>query len=603
MEDEIKLGSRNSREDAKRLQTIHDYAVDNGAVCGKKSVDAEDEELVTFGGEIKALGDGKVGGYLIRYSTKDDPDLTNDYFTKDTNLNIPENLPVLYNHGLDSKMKKRVIGKAVVSFDEVGAWAETQLAMRDEYEKEIYKLAEAGKLGYSSGALAHLVEREPVGKGVAFIKSWFVGEASLTPTPAEPRNSIIPLKSLITPEMAALPKDGDSNQNTKTISSSGENKMETQEIDVKALVAAELKAMRDAEAAEAAKQAEIKKVIDEAKSEGAKAAVEEMKSKGLLRASQYHTIDKKNDSDEGLGAFKSWLSTGQTNHELIVPDSSYLNIKTSGVFNVTEGAEGGYLVPDPLLNRIIAKRDLSSWVRQAPCQIFQTEADHLVVPIEDTRHADFTSTAESAAYSNDTTGNVAQVNLALTKYTKEIRVSEEFLSAKNSNWETWIAGVLARAEAGTENALATAVVLNDATAGSAFASATAITVAELARCVGELSNGYAVTGEAGFLMKNGSKWYCKGLTGSAFAFMATPQGGDFFGFPCYVSDDMQAMTAGLKSVVFGNWNYFGVIEKPGMLVQRNPYLYMGNGKVAIFANIYRGYDTLQTEAIRSYAQA
>jgi hypothetical protein len=63
-------------------------------------------------------------------------------------------MPVLYNHGLDKTIKKRVIGKASVSIDDVGAWAEAQLNLRDEYEKEIYKLVEAGKLGYSSGALA-----------------------------------------------------------------------------------------------------------------------------------------------------------------------------------------------------------------------------------------------------------------------------------------------------------------------------------------------------------------------------------------------------------------------------------------------------------------
>jgi len=74
--------------------------------------------------------------------------------------------------------------------------------MRDEYEKQIYKLAQAGKLGWSSGALGHLVEREPAGKAF-HIKTWFIGEASLTPTPAEPRNNAMPVKSLSTPEMAA----------------------------------------------------------------------------------------------------------------------------------------------------------------------------------------------------------------------------------------------------------------------------------------------------------------------------------------------------------------------------------------------------------------
>ena len=555
-----------------------------------------EETLITFGSEIKALGEGKVGGYLIRFSGAEDPDLTNDYFTKDTDLHFPSDLPVLYNHGMDKKMGKRVIGTAEVKVDEIGAWAETQLNLRDEYEREIYKLAEAGKLGYSSGALSHLVEREPAGKGVSFIKTWFVGEASLTPTPAEPRNSIVTLKSLFAPEQAALPIEGEGK--TVTIPT-GEKIME--ELDVKALVAAALKEREEADAVKAAQL----KAIEDAKAEGAKAAVEELEKSGQLKKSHYHTIEKSSDSDDGMGAFKSWMQTGEKNRELIEPDESYKSIKTSGVFNVTTGAEGGYLVPDPLLNRIIAKRDLASWVRQAPCSYFTTEADHLLIPVEDTRAADFTSTAESAAYSNDTTLNVAQKDVSLTKYTKLVKVSEEFLGARNANWESWIANVLARAEAGTENALATANILDvsGATAGTATATSNAITAAELATLIGSLTNGYNVSGEVGFLMKNSTKWYLKGITGSNFNFVVTPQSGDFFGYPAYVSDDMPAMTTGLYSTLFGNFTYFAVLEKPGMLVQRNPYLYMANGQVGIFANIFRGYDVLVSEAFYKMAQA
>jgi HK97 family phage major capsid protein len=573
------------------LPSVSCFSKGTGGIFVINEVIMEDT-LIAFGSELKALGEGKVGGYLVRFSTADDPDLTNDFFTKDTDLHFPPEMPVLYNHGLDKTLKKRVIGKATVTVDDAGAWAEAQLNLRDEYEKEIYKLVEAGKLGYSSGALSHLVEREPAGKA-AFIKSWFVGEVSLTPTPAEPRNSVVSLKSLI-PGEAALPID-----EKETSTHQGENKMD-ENIDVKALIAAEIKAMKDAEAAEAARKQEI----EDARAEGARQAVEELKSKKMLKASEYHTTDKTSDSDEGLGAFKAWMQTGKENSELIEPDSIFMSIKTSGVWNVTTGAEGGYLVPDPLLNRIIAKRDLASWVRQAPCSYFTTESDHLLVPVEDTRHADFVATSESAAYSNDTTGNAAQKDLALIKYTKEIKVSEEFLSARNSNWEGWMANVLARAEAGTENAIATANVLDGsgATAATAAGSSTTLTAAELARLVGSLTNGYNVNGEVGFLMKNATKWYLKGLTGNNFNFIATPASGDFFGYPAYVSDDMPAMTSGLYSTVFGNFNYFGVVEKPGMLVQRNPYLYMASGQVGIFANIFRAYDVLQSEAIYKMAQ-
>lgn len=162
----------------------------------KPMKDLQEEALAYFGDTVKALGNGKVGGYLVRHSGETDPDLTADFFDAKTDIQAPDVLPVLYQHGFDEHMGKRVLGKAKTGRDDVGLWIEAQLDMRDEYEKAIYALAEKGKLGWSSGALSHLVEREPAGKAM-HIKTWFIGEASLTPTPAEPRNSVVPLKSII----------------------------------------------------------------------------------------------------------------------------------------------------------------------------------------------------------------------------------------------------------------------------------------------------------------------------------------------------------------------------------------------------------------------
>jgi HK97 family phage major capsid protein len=141
-----------------------------------------------LGSEVKALEGGKIGGYLVRFSTAIDPDVTSDYFDAETELKSSADLPVLYQHGQDATMKRRVIGTGITKTDDVGLWIEAQLNLRDEYENAIYELAKTGKLGWSSGALAHLVEREPVGKAY-HIKSWWIGEASLTPNPAEPRNT------------------------------------------------------------------------------------------------------------------------------------------------------------------------------------------------------------------------------------------------------------------------------------------------------------------------------------------------------------------------------------------------------------------------------
>lgn len=156
------------------------------------------DEMIYFGDAVKSLGEGKVGGYLCRYSTPVDPDLEGDFFSKDTDLGVSDGnkLPVYYQHGMDGHFKNARIGSAIVKFDDIGLWLEAQLEMRDDYEKYLFELASQGKLGWSSGAAGHLVDREQIGKSY-HIKSWPIAEASLTPTPAEPRNSAVSLKSLL----------------------------------------------------------------------------------------------------------------------------------------------------------------------------------------------------------------------------------------------------------------------------------------------------------------------------------------------------------------------------------------------------------------------
>ena len=157
----------------------------------------KEESLIYYGGAVKTLGDNRLGGYLVRYGDPDTVDLEGDYFSADTDLGIETGakVPVYYQHGYDPVLKNRRLARAEATFKDDGVWLETQLQMRDEYEQHIMELAEAGKLGWSSGAAGHLVEVEAVGKSW-HIKSWPIAEASLTPTPAEPRNSAISLKSI-----------------------------------------------------------------------------------------------------------------------------------------------------------------------------------------------------------------------------------------------------------------------------------------------------------------------------------------------------------------------------------------------------------------------
>jgi len=162
-------------------------------------VNSESSDTLAYqGGAVKALGGGKVGGYLIMFSGADDPDLQGDYFTKATDLFIDsgDQRPILYRHGVHPVIKSRKLGKAKLTIDEVGVFVEGELELRDKYEKAIYGLAEKGKLGWSSGSMSHLVTKNPNGKSFE-ITSWPIGEASLTPAPVEGRTTAMPLKEIV----------------------------------------------------------------------------------------------------------------------------------------------------------------------------------------------------------------------------------------------------------------------------------------------------------------------------------------------------------------------------------------------------------------------
>ena len=557
----------------------------------------EDDGLIVFGDNIKATslnnGSVKLAGYLIRYGDPTTPDLSGDYFTKDTDFGGATESVTWFNHRMPVKLQKaniqveykKALQKAKLTYDDVGVFAEVVIEARNEYEKTIAELGKQGKLAWSSGTAPHLVERKAIKNGVFEITQWPLGtDASFTPRPAEPRNTnmIVSIKSL-SPDTALPDKD-----ESKSIQPNGDqNKMNDE---IKAAVDAAL-AEREAKIkAEADSQAAVKAAEEAAYRKGVEDAQK-------AKAPAFNTKTELGFSEEkdAVPAFKHWMQTGQVNGGLITPDASYTNIKAA--FNVTTGATGGYLVPDPLYAQIIAKRDIASFVRTAPTQKFTTPSDHLLVPTEATSHTDFVLTAESAAY-DENEGTVGQTDILLKKYTKLVKVTEEFASYNGTNFDAWLMDALGRAEASTENTVATAVLIAAAEAsGITTAGAAAITIPELASLVGSLGGGYNVTGQVGFLMKNASLWYLKGVFGTNYYNFD-----GLFGMPTHISDDMAAIAATNKAVLFGNWNYLGVVEKPGMIVQRNPYLYMANGQIGIFASIFRGYAVLQAEAFKTLLQ-
>jgi phage head maturation protease len=181
----------------------------------------DDSLLIYPGGEIKSVGtNGRIGGYAVRFGTANEPDKSSlkDYFTAATDFGrgLKTGTEILYHHdlakisGKANPLMGRVLGEGEFKVDDVGVWVEGQLALRDEYERKLHDEAIAkGKMGWSTGTASHRVRRERQPNGSHKVLSWPLGlDCSITPTPAEPRTSVVSLKSLIDPD-----DDGDNDLN------------------------------------------------------------------------------------------------------------------------------------------------------------------------------------------------------------------------------------------------------------------------------------------------------------------------------------------------------------------------------------------------------
>ncbi len=168
-----------------------------------------DETLVVMGDAVKAVGDagdGWIGGWLVRHTNENAPDLVKDFFDYATDYGPHETTLVYYDHSLDPTLGHKSIGLkregknlALLKHTEVGVWVQQQLDLSDEYEAAMYQLAQAGKLAWSSGTAKHLVRKHLVGAKAYHMDYWPLGiDASLTVRPAAGPGvtQVVPLKSL-----------------------------------------------------------------------------------------------------------------------------------------------------------------------------------------------------------------------------------------------------------------------------------------------------------------------------------------------------------------------------------------------------------------------
>lgn len=595
--DEAKTGNRNNSTDRATIRRVRALAreIEEHTMI-LEPTDADPVELFTDpgktfifdGGEVKALGEGRVGGYLVRFSTDDDPDLSGEYFAPDTDFGEAKTVSVYYHHGLDATLGKRKIGRAEIGADDVGVWIRAQLEMRDSYEQSIYALAEQGKLGWSSGTAAHVADREPTGKAVKII-AWPIVEASLTPTPCEPRNGAVPLKSLL-PEEQELPEAGEpaaiQPPETKTIESEPTPLKEEIEMEI------------------------TQEQLNEMVAQAVKAALPPIEPAPAPATKAAPAVHMTPTADNETAVFMRYMKTGD--------EGAMREINTeykANPWNEGTTADGGIIVPNEFYSRIVEKRNPRSIIRQAPgALILQSSSMKLQIAAQDARQAAFVATAEeSGTYDASNVTPLADKTVQLFKYSRLVTLSSELLADAKSNIEQHLANVLGAAQALTENNYVcvgagttepTGITVGGTAGISQSSSTSTYTAAEINTLYHKLPSEYQEG--AVWVTRNANLGLIRGLTGNPFSFISTPSGnlnGGLMGKDVLLTDSIVAAATAAKSLVIGNFEYYAFVENGGMMIQRNPYLLMNTDQVGFYAKIRIGGTVLQAEAFQYLGHA
>ena len=560
---------------------------------------------------VKMLGEDRVGGYLVVFGDAATKDLQGDYFTKDTDFSLDwyEKRPALYHHGLDGNLKRVPIGVIdSVKADDVGIWAEAQLEIRSKYAKAVKKLVEQGILNWSSGSMVHLVEKDSDG----FIKSWPIVEGSLTPAPAEPRMTDIEVIKSVYAEMgiefselsidetvnadvkAASAKtdadvvDIDSSNNVNVDNEESEMSEQTQETQVEPqespVTREELKAL----------ETSIANMIAGLKPEEKEAPPPVPVNAGQTVANKGVNIHPSpiggGDDSDGVKSFLHYVKTG-------IPNKGLQAVKA---LEAGTDSEGGYIVPSPQHDVIIERRDLLSIIRVAPGFMrMTTTAGTYDIPVEGDDSAAMDATAEEAAATqNDPVfGNAAGV---ITKYTREIRYSDELEMDNSANFMGFIGSRMSREMAKAENAALHTALFAGGTAALTLDSNSTIGAAEIPEITGLIPASW----ENGAIwnMRKSTAAIIRGLQGNDFLFAPTPNasggvnGSRYMldGYPVYYNDQADAMGADNQVITFYNPEAVAVIDRQGLSVLVDPYTLASTGQVKL---VYKfRFDVIVTQA-------
>jgi len=568
---------------------------------------------VALGGNLKTHIDGDVGwveGHGVLFGSIEQRDLDKQFFTADTDYGHArgDNADATLNHGIPMITKHTKAGdlphlvaaaqkrfKSPIKTETIdtGILARHALDLKDEYERWVFEQTEKGTFKWSSGALGHLLNTDP---DTGEIKRWIIGEFAYTPTPAEPRiGAITPLKSY----QAAFEADV---KNLAEVQPSPEASIDLArqpESDATVSVPQQVETKTIAKEIIMSDQDETQDAVVADNSAATLEAIKALTAK-IERLEKAPKVELGVATAEGTKAFNivdadSMGSDAYTKglHAYIKSRGKNKSIKAleAGV-----DSEGGYLVDEEWEASIAKMRESVSAVRRLPISRRSTTSPIYRWPTESTAYTAATSTAEEVAY-DQTDPAFGESTFTIEKYTRLTLVSEELFNDSIVNIQAELTEMLGRAHGLAENAtLVTRLEAATLTSLTLDGNA-AITAAEVPEMYYLLPDGYDFNG---WLMRKATEGVIRGLTGSDFHFMPNPQGNgmNLWGAPVVTASAVAAIGTTANSVFSGDWTAgVGFVERSGLSISINPYLYEANGQVGIFSRSRWDIQVLQGLAI------
>lgn len=393
--------------------------------------------------------------------------------------------------------------------------------------------------------------------------------------------------------------------------------MEANELDL--VVAKSMEAFEARQAAKAAEEAKLGAIREEAYKKGleegekkAKVWAEEKAAPVVMKTAKPGSGGKKGDAD----AFLYWMKTGDevaAKASLEQVDDGEkgqgVDAESKKAMSSGSGAAGEYLVPDDFSDQIIEKRDPLSFPRRMSVRVFQTNLKVVDLPAENTALTKFTRTAELGSYSTNDPA-FAQNQVTVQKWTKLTRFSEELLEDNAAGLVDYYTRGLARAMAATEAYYVAvgngtnqhegifeggdtdAFTYNtDSGMDSDLTPLMTPSGAALWRHFYDLPEGYRA--DAAWLMSSGTLADILGARstkslewGAADMVTVDPVLGtvNLIGKPVFTQDDLTTNTNGVGFIAIGSPYYYTLVERRGLSVVRNPYLYNATGEIGFFTS-------------------